>query len=88
MMPRRMGCIVNLSSVNALAGINLAAYSAAKGDLSLTRLTAAHYAAHGIRANAICPGTILSESSQLFYGEHPEIDAGLRALYPAGEYGK
>jgi 3-oxoacyl-[acyl-carrier protein] reductase len=89
MIPRRFGSIVNLSSVNAIAGINLAAYSAAKGGiLSLTRLTAAHYAAYGIRANAICPGTILSESSQLFYSQHPEIDAGLRALYPAGEYGK
>lgn len=89
MTARRKGAIVNLSSVNALAGINLAAYSAAKGGiLSLTRVVAAQYAAYGIRSNAICPGTILSESSELFYRQHPEIDDGLRSLYPAGKYGK
>jgi NAD(P)-dependent dehydrogenase (short-subunit alcohol dehydrogenase family) len=89
MLPKRAGSIVNLSSVNALAGVNLAAYSAAKGGiLSLTRLTAAHYASQGIRANAICPGTIMSESSEQFYGEHPDIEADLRTLYPAGEFGK
>lgn len=89
MVQQRAGCIVNLSSVNALAGINLTAYSAAKGGiLSLTQLTASHYAAYGIRANAICPGTIMSESSQQFYSLYPHIEAGLRALYPAGEFGK
>lgn len=89
MLPKRAGSIINLSSVNALAGVNLTAYSAAKGGiLSLTRLTAAHYASQGIRANAICPGTIMSESSEQFYGKHPDIEAGLRTLYPAGEFGK
>jgi 3-oxoacyl-[acyl-carrier protein] reductase len=89
MIPRSAGSIVNLSSVNALAGINLAAYTAAKGGIiSLTRLTASHYAADGIRANAICPGTILSESSALFYGQHSEIEADLLALYPAAAFGK
>lgn len=89
MVPGNGGSIINLSSVNALVGISLTAYTAAKGGiLSLTRLAAAQYAAHGVRVNAICPGTILSESSQLFYQQHPEIDAGLRALYPAGQYGQ
>lgn len=89
MLPKRAGSIVNLSSVNALAGVNLAAYTAAKGGiLSLTRLTAAHYASQGIRANAICPGTIMSESSEQFYRQHPDIEADLRTLYPAGVFGK
>lgn len=88
MVPRKSGCIVNISSVNAIEGINLAAYTAAKGGvLSLTRVTAAHYAAHGIRVNAICPGTILSESSAAFYEQRPELDRSLRALYPAGAFG-
>jgi len=88
MLPKKAGSIINLSSVNALVGVNLAAYSAAKGGiLSLTRLTAAHHAAQGIRANAICPGTIMSESSEQFYNQHPDIGTGLRTLYPAGEFG-
>jgi NAD(P)-dependent dehydrogenase (short-subunit alcohol dehydrogenase family) len=89
MVPRKSGAIVNISSVNAIEGINLAAYTAAKGGiLSLTRLTAAHYAAQGIRVNAIVPGTILSDSSTVYYDQRPEISAGLRALYPAGAFGK
>lgn len=89
MVPRRSGSIVNLSSANALMGIHLTAYTAAKGGiLSLTRLTAAHYARYGIRANAICPGTISSQSTEVFYKEHPETAEDLRALYPGGEFGK
>jgi 3-oxoacyl-[acyl-carrier protein] reductase len=88
MVPKKSGSIINLSSVNAIVGINLAAYTAAKGGIiSFTKLTAAHHAADGIRANAICPGTILSESSAAYYAQRPEIEAGLRALYPAGEFG-
>ena len=89
MLPRRAGAIVNLSSVNALTGINLSAYTAAKGGiLSLTRLLAAHYGPYGIRTNAICPGTILSDTSDQYYSQHPEIKAELSGLYPAGKFGK
>jgi len=89
MVGRRSGSIVNLSSVNALMGINLAAYTAAKGGIiSFTRLTASHYAKYGIRANVICPGTITSENTELFYKERPELGAQLLALYPGGEFGK
>lgn len=88
MLRNRAGVIVNLSSVNALTGINLSAYTAAKGGiLSLTRLIAAHYGGYGIRANAICPGTILSESSNAYYSQHPEIKGELSSLYPAGKFG-
>ena len=89
MLRRRSGVIVNISSVNALTGINLSAYTAAKGGiLSLTRLIAAHYGEYGIRANAVCPGTILSEASEAYYGQHPQIRAELESLYLAGEFGK
>ena len=88
MVEKRAGAIVNISSVNALTGIHLAAYTAAKGGIiSLTRVLAAQYGRHGVRINTICPGTILSESSRLHYDAHPEITADLKALYPAGAFG-
>jgi 3-oxoacyl-[acyl-carrier protein] reductase len=88
MMQQGFGAIVNLSSANASVGINLAAYTAAKGGIeSLTRLTAAHYARFGVRANSISPGTVMSENSEQFYRERPEIAADLRRLYPAGMFG-
>jgi len=89
MMPRRAGVIINISSVNALCGIHLAAYSAAKGGiLSLTRVLAIQYAPYGIRVNAICPGTVLTESSRRYYDEHPGSEAELLALYPGGTFGE
>jgi NAD(P)-dependent dehydrogenase (short-subunit alcohol dehydrogenase family) len=88
MVGRRAGVIINISSVNALTGIHLAAYTAAKGgNISLTRVLATQYGGFGVRINTICPGTILSESSRLYYEANPEIAAGLAALYPARKFG-
>lgn len=54
------GCIVNMSSTSALAGLPYAAaYGASKaGVLALTRTIAIEYGKQGVRANAICPGSI------------------------------
>jgi meso-butanediol dehydrogenase/(S,S)-butanediol dehydrogenase/diacetyl reductase len=54
------GNIVNTSSTSALAGMPYAAaYGASKaGCLALTRSLAVEYAKRGLRANAVCPGSI------------------------------
>ncbi len=88
MMGRRGGVIISLSSINAPTGVHLAAYTAAKGGvLSLTRLLAQQYGGYGIRANAICPGTILTETSRVAYEGAPKLRDELLAMYPAGEFG-
>lgn len=88
MMERRSGVIISLSSINALTGLHLAAYTAAKGGvLSLTRLLAQQYGGFGIRANAICPGTIMTETSRVAYEAAPQLRDELYAMYPAGEFG-
>jgi meso-butanediol dehydrogenase/(S,S)-butanediol dehydrogenase/diacetyl reductase len=63
----RRGAIVNVASTAALAAHPwAAAYSASKGGvLALTRTLAIEYAKQGLRANAVCPGSI----------ETPIIDA-------------
>jgi NAD(P)-dependent dehydrogenase (short-subunit alcohol dehydrogenase family) len=54
------GSIINMSSTIAEIGLaNRASYAASKGAvLALTRQMQADYAAHGIRVNALLPGTI------------------------------
>jgi NAD(P)-dependent dehydrogenase (short-subunit alcohol dehydrogenase family) len=63
---RVRGAIVNLSSVNAVLAIaNQVPYVVSKGGINqLTRVMALSLAPHGIRVNAIGPGTIATEMAQ------------------------
>ena len=65
----RGGNIVNISSTAALAGQPwAAAYSASKGGvLALTASLAVEYGKQGLRANALCPGSILTPIQDEFH---------------------
>jgi glucose 1-dehydrogenase len=60
---KRPGAIVNMASINATVAIaNQLPYSVSKGGLlQLTRAMALALAPHGIRVNAIGPGSIMTE---------------------------
>jgi len=60
MLECRRGSIICQASVGGVVGIpGIAAYAAAKGGvIALVRQMAVDYAAHGVRINAICPGTV------------------------------
>jgi NAD(P)-dependent dehydrogenase (short-subunit alcohol dehydrogenase family) len=57
------GCIINMSSINAVFAIaNQVAYSISKGGVNqLTKVMALSLASHGIRVNAIGPGSIRTD---------------------------
>jgi NAD(P)-dependent dehydrogenase (short-subunit alcohol dehydrogenase family) len=57
------GNVVNMSSVNGVLAIpNIASYNVSKGGINqLTRVMALALADHGIRVNAVAPGTIATE---------------------------
>jgi NAD(P)-dependent dehydrogenase (short-subunit alcohol dehydrogenase family) len=63
------GAIVNIGSIGGLHGsAGLAAYSTAKaGVINLTRQMAADYGEQNVRANCICPGTIVTNMHRAFY---------------------
>jgi NAD(P)-dependent dehydrogenase (short-subunit alcohol dehydrogenase family) len=59
----RRGSVVNMSSVNGTLAIpSIASYNASKGGINqLTRVMALALAEHGVRVNAVAPGTIATE---------------------------
>jgi NAD(P)-dependent dehydrogenase (short-subunit alcohol dehydrogenase family) len=60
------GSIINMSSVNGVLAIpSIASYNMSKGAINqLTRVAALSLADHGIRVNAVAPGTIATELAQ------------------------
>ncbi|MDR1375387.1 MAG: acetoacetyl-CoA reductase [Holosporaceae bacterium] len=87
MRSRGFGRIVNISSVNALKGqVGQANYSAAKaGVLGFTKTLALESAAKNITVNAVVPGYIATEMTDILKGDiREEIIAGI----PIGRFGK
>lgn len=77
------GSIINMSSTIAEIGLaNRASYAASKGAvLSLTRQMQADYAPHGIRVNALLPGTIHTPFVDRYLAEsYDDPVAGLETL--------
>src|SRR6266536_2823757 len=72
------GAIVNMASVAGVTGMaNLAAYVAGKaGIIGLTKVAALDYADHGIRANVVAPGPIVTHHLQAA-GQEAQRQAGL-----------
>jgi NAD(P)-dependent dehydrogenase (short-subunit alcohol dehydrogenase family) len=78
--------IVNVASTFALAaGPGVSAYTAAKGGvISLTRALAIEYAPHGIRANCVCPGIVVTPFAYTDRPHFEEQREELARMYPLG----
>lgn len=91
MLPRRHGSIVNISSIQgAVAFPRYFAYQAAKAALTMvSRGIATDYGQHGIRCNAVLPGTIDTPMTRAsLAGSSPEQIAHEMQLSPFGRVGE
>jgi len=87
---RRSYSIVHLSSVNAKIGsATHTAYSATKGAIAqMTRVMAVELAPHGIRVNAVGPGTIRTEMLDRWVASKPDALNGVLLRTPLGRVGE
>jgi NAD(P)-dependent dehydrogenase (short-subunit alcohol dehydrogenase family) len=84
------GSIINIASFVALVGCTVPqdAYTASKGAvLSLTRSLAVQYGRQGVRANAICPGPILTPMTETLFPNETEKNKRLNRI-PLGRFGR
>lgn len=86
---RKPGAIVNMSSVNAVMAIAAQVpYSASKGGINqLTKVMALALAEHGIRVNAIGPGSIMTDMLTTVNSD-PEARHRLLSRTPLGRIGE
>lgn len=87
MQARGGGAVVNISSVNAVRYFGNPAYSAAKaGLINLTQSVASEYGRHGIRCNAVLPGSVRTDNVTwtIRQQKDPQIFQKLARWYPMG----
>jgi NAD(P)-dependent dehydrogenase (short-subunit alcohol dehydrogenase family) len=93
LLKQTRGCVVNISSVQAIANeMRISVYAATKaGLLALTRGMALDFAADGVRVNAVCPGAIQTGMMEPFLKNQPDPDEALKAIgrnIPIGRVGQ
>lgn len=89
MVARKAGKIVNIASLTSeQARATVAPYTVAKGGIRmLTRAMTAEWAEHGIQANAIGPGYMLTDMNQALV-DNPDFDRWVKSRTPARRWGK
>lgn len=81
------GSVIIISSITALNGRtpNVSYMTAKSGLLGMSRHIAVHYAKHGIRCNAICPGALEQTPD---WDDHPDPGARENAMVTSTPLGR
>ncbi|TPQ39717.1 gluconate 5-dehydrogenase [Bradyrhizobium guangdongense] len=89
MIPRKRGKIINIGSLGSeLARPTIAPYVAAKAGIkNLTRSMAVEWAQHGLQANAIGPGYMLTDMNEALMS-NKEFNTWLMGRIPSKRWGK
>jgi gluconate 5-dehydrogenase len=89
MIPRGRGKIVNIGSLMSQLGrATVAPYTVAKGGIKmLTQAMTAEWAQHGIQANAIGPGYMITDMNQALI-DNPTFNAWVVGRTPSKRWGR
>ena len=86
---KREGAIVSLASTHGVVALQeRLTYGITKAAIiHMTRMLAYEWAAHGIRVNAIAPGTIETPSRAAYFAENPGAREAMLKRVPVGKFG-
>lgn len=87
MLRQEGGAIVNCASVLGLRGLpapGVAYVTSKHAIVGMTRTAALEYATDGIRVNAVCPGSVLTEASLFSRMDPVQRAERAKALHPMG----
>jgi gluconate 5-dehydrogenase len=89
MIPLRRGKIINIGSLTSeVARATIAPYAVSKGGIKLlTRAMAAEWAAHGIQANAIGPGYMVTDMNEALIADQA-FNAWVVGRTPSRRWGR
>ena len=90
MAQKHEGAVISMSSTHGSVGLSGASvYGIAKSGINqMTRMLAIEWATHGIRVNAIAPGTTLTESRATKLSADPARRSAMLARIPTGRFGQ
>ncbi len=85
---KREGSIINIASTHGLIGFaQRLSYGTSKGALiQMTRMLAIEWAPHGIRVNAIAPGTVETASRNEFFAANRATREAMIRRVPVGRF--
>ena len=85
----RAGCLISLASTHGMVGYaQRSTYGISKaGIVQMTRMLAIEWAEHGIRVNAIAPGTVDTPSRAEYFSAHPEARNAMIERIPFRRFG-
>jgi NAD(P)-dependent dehydrogenase (short-subunit alcohol dehydrogenase family) len=85
----RPGCVVSIASTHGVIGVaDRSTYGISKaGIVQMTRMLAIEWAPHGIRVNAVGPGTVETPSRAAVFAAHPERRAQIMSRVPMQRFG-
>ena len=83
------GSIINIASITSFqGGLDIPAYAASKGGVGqLTKALSNQWAGRGVQVNAIAPGYIKTDLTEVIHGDQDRADAMLDRI-PAGRWGQ
>jgi len=85
----RPGCIISIASTHGVLGFQQrTTYGISKaGIIHMTKMLAYEWAGHGIRVNAVAPGTVETPSRAEYFSAHPEARRAMIDRIPVRRFG-